>query len=161
MVLLTFLYTSCPDICPVVTGQIHYAYSLLGRDASNVAFLAVSVDPEHDSVEDAYSYSQKWDMLDKWSFLVGTREELQPVWRAYYIDPASDHEAGGHDHQDTPEHQDEAGGVAGPDQDAIEGYLISHSAPVYLIDREGRMRVLSTPPLDPDGIAHDIRLLLD
>ena len=40
-------------------------------------------------------------------------------------------------------------------------HLISHSAPVYLIDREGAMRVLFTLPFEAADLAHDITLLLE
>ena len=110
VVVLTFLYTNCPDTCPIVTSQLLDTHRLLGQDASRVSFLAVSVDPERDSVGDAHTYSQKWDMVDKWGFLVGTREELRPIWAAYYIDPVLDSEAGEHDHEDAEEYEVQTGG---------------------------------------------------
>ena len=42
VVVLTFLYTSCPDICPVTTAKIREADDLLGDDAEEVAIVAVS-----------------------------------------------------------------------------------------------------------------------
>ena len=71
VVALTFLYTYCPDICPAATSQLKRAHDMLGEDADQVSFVAVSVDPERDSIQQAYEFSEKWGMLDKWSFLVG------------------------------------------------------------------------------------------
>jgi cytochrome oxidase Cu insertion factor (SCO1/SenC/PrrC family) len=160
VVLLTFLYTSCTDICPIVTSQLREAQAMLGDAARDVAFVAVTVDPERDTVEAAYAYSEKWDMLRKWDFLVGAREQLSPIWKAYYLDPsAEDHS----DHDATPiaQSSSQGGALGALKQGTVAIYNVSHSAPVYLIDRKGDMRVVFTPPLEPQAIAHDAKLLLD
>ena len=160
VVMLTFLYTNCPDVCPIVTGQLRAAREALDAEASEVAVVAVSVDPERDTVEAAREYSDRWRMSDRWEYLVGTREDLAEVWAAFYVDPVTyDHEETGQ--QDRTTASPPAGGVDALRQDLRERYLVNHSAPVYLIDREGVMRVVFTPPLDPDAIAHDAKLLLD
>ena len=87
-VLLTFLYTSCPDVCPITAGQLRETLDLLGEEADRVRVAAISVDPERDTVEAAREFSDRWDMADAWDYLVGSREVLEPLWRAYYIDPA-------------------------------------------------------------------------
>ena len=43
---------------------------------------------------------------------------------------------------------------------AQDSYLVTHSAPVYVIDSDGIRRVLFTPPFNPEDLAHDVRLLL-
>ena len=161
LLVLTFLYTNCPDVCPLTTSQLRDTHAALGDDADDVRFAAVSVDPERDSVDAALEYSQRWDMADKWDFLVGEREQLSGVWKAYYLDPFVDHDEDKrrtHITQTGDDH-DRGASANAPRQDLGE-YLVSHSAPVYLIDREGRMRVVFTSPLEPEAIAHDIRLLL-
>ena len=45
-------------------------------------------------------------------------------------------------------------------KDIAEAYTIAHSAPVYLIDREGLLRGLHTLPFDPASLVKDIRALL-
>lgn len=161
VVLLTFLYTSCPDVCPIVTSQLREVHQMLGQDAGRVSFVAVSVDPERDTVEAARAYSEKWDMLDKWTYAVGSREELSPVWAAYYVDPTVDE-----GQEQTPEKEasptpTRQTGVAGLREDVLKEYQVAHSTPVYLIDQQGQTRVLFTPPLDTQALVHDIRLLLD
>lgn len=161
VVALTFLYTYCPDICPVVTDHIRDTHALLGEDAGDVAIVAVSVDPERDTQERALDYSQTWGMEDKWSFLVGAEEELAPIWASYFIDPAID-DRGAEPHTTTPTPSTPAPTGVDAFRDAIAtAFLVIHSAPVYLIDREGTMRVVFTLPFDPESLAHDIRLLLD
>ena len=152
VVLLTFLYTACPDVCPIVTETLRRTHQLLGEDAAKVQILAVSVDPGRDSAAEAYDYSQEREMQDKWRFLVGTEEELKPVWRSYWLDPVMANGGTGDGH---------AGSVAAETPMPAGEYLINHGAPVFLIDREGRRRVLFTNlSLEPRPLVHDVRLLL-
>ena len=138
LVVLTFLYTHCPDICPLTAARLRQIYEQLGSDAEDVSFLAVSVDPERDTTEAAYAFSERFEMLDRWSYLVGTREELEPAWKAYYIGVLPD-----------PNQHD----------------LVMHIAPIYLIDREGRRQVLHTSGGETDAIigeiVQDIQILLE
>lgn len=143
VVVLAFIYTNCTDVCPLTTQTLGMAYDALGDDVKNTAFMAVTVDPERDTVQQAYSYSEQKGMLRKWSFLTGSRQELEPVWRDYYVDAEKETS------QETS--------VPGP----TGGYLVSHSAPVYLIDRDGVLRIVTTtPPLVAQPLVHDIQLLL-
>ena len=161
VVALTFLYTNCPDICPIITENLHQTYSLLGDATDEVAFVAISVDPERDSVEQAYRYSQQKEMLSKWAYLVGSRKQLAPIWAAYYVAAEPDPVV-----QDGEVDQSTAspGEGVGGDTNAHDGddfYTVSHSAPVYLIDRRGNRRIIFTGlSLDPQPLVHDIRLLL-
>ena len=51
-VLVTFLYTNCPDICPLITSNLRVAQNLMGpAKASKVQIIAVSVDPRGDTAE--------------------------------------------------------------------------------------------------------------
>lgn len=154
VVLLTFLYTSCPDICPIVTETLRRTHQLLGSDAARIQMVAVSVDPEGDSVGRVHQYSEEREMQDKWRFLVGTEEELEPIWRSYWLDPVyTNGRGGGHDRGSVAE-EVHAPASAG-------GYLITHGAPVFLIDSQGRRRVLFTNlSLEPRLLVHDVRLLL-
>lgn len=164
VVVLTFLYTSCRDVCPIVTFKLKEVYEALGEDVGEVAFLAVTVDPERDTAERAREYSEAWGMADRWSFLVGSRSQLEPIWAAYYVDPTLDEEGdpaetelGRRARELTRE---TTGSVAWLEQAVTTRYAVLHSAPVYLVDRRGYLRVLFTPPLEPQDIVHDIRALL-
>ena len=86
-VVLTFLYTNCPDVCPITAGQLRETLDSLGRNAKDVRVAAVSLDPERDTVEAALEFSDRWEMTDGWDFLVGERRALEPLWKAYYLEP--------------------------------------------------------------------------
>ena len=154
VVVLTFLYTYCPDVCPIVTTQLRDVQTQLAADSSEVEFVAISVDPERDTVKTAREYLDRWEMKDEWQFLVGSQETLAPIWQSYFVDPYADDPKG---EAPTPEPR----GAVGTLSAAIaERYLVIHSAPVFLIDRNGRRRVVFTSPLDPSEIVQDIRVLL-
>jgi protein SCO1 len=94
VVVLTFLYTTCRDTCPLTATQIRGALDDLGRD---VPALAVSVDPVNDTPERARQFLFKRGLAqDRMRFLLGSRAQLQPIWKAYGIRPqgaAFDHSA--------------------------------------------------------------------
>ena len=160
VVLLTFLYTNCRFVCPLVTSQLRDTYRILDGDGTDVAFMAVSVDPERDTVETAYQYSEKWGMTANWDFLVGDREELSQVWEAYYLDPAKSSISPGDGVVAAEEHADQEDHDEGATEDVTDGYLVTHSTPMFLIDGDGIVRIVITPPFEPEDIANDIRVLL-
>jgi protein SCO1/2 len=85
VVVLTFLFTTCRDTCPLTATQIRGALDDLGRD---VPTLAVSVDPANDTAERARQFLFKRGLArDRMRFLLGTRAQLAPVWKAYGIQP--------------------------------------------------------------------------
>jgi len=65
-VALAFLYTRCPDVCPLTAGQFRAAQSALSDGVSKVEFVAVSVDPEGDTpaavreIPSLYALSAGW-----------------------------------------------------------------------------------------------------
>ena len=177
VVLLTFLYTNCPDICPLTTSNIREAYELLESDVEELAMIAVSVDPERDTVEETLAFSEHWQMTERWDFLTGQRAELERIWRAYYLDPSVNSSSDSHETSTAAPQRGRTGGVGALGQVSLgqptlskargelvepsKDYLVSHSSPVYLVDRAGLMRVVHTLPFDPNALAHDIRLLID
>jgi protein SCO1/2 len=94
VVVLTFLYTTCRDTCPLTATQIRGALDDLGRD---VPALAVSVDPVNDTPERARQFLFRRGLArNRMRFLLGSRAQLQPIWKAYGIRPqgeAFDHSA--------------------------------------------------------------------
>jgi protein SCO1/2 len=85
VVVLTFLYTTCRDTCPLTATQIRGALDDLERE---VPALAVSVDPANDTPERARRFLFERGLSDgRMRFLLGSRAQLRPVWRAYGIRP--------------------------------------------------------------------------
>ena len=161
VVLLTFLYTSCPDVCPVAANHLREARRALSEaGGGDTAIVVVSVDPERDSVEAALAYSERWGMVEGWAYLTGGEDALRAVWDAYYIDPYL--HGPGRDSAATGGGHSQATGQAsggGASALAAQSERIIHSAPIYLIDAEGVMRVAFTLPFETADLVNDARLL--
>jgi protein SCO1 len=85
VVVLTFMYSTCQDTCPVTAVTIRGALNDVGHD---VPTLAVSVDPAHDTPDSAERFLLEQGLsAGRMRFLLGTRAELEPIWKAYGIRP--------------------------------------------------------------------------
>jgi protein SCO1/2 len=129
VVILTFLYSTCQNACPIMAQQIRGALDDLHSD---VPTLAVSVDPRQDTPLNARNFLAKQSLLGRMHFLIGDFAALEPIWRAYGIQP----------------------------QGPGTGPAFDHSAYVILIDKQGRQRIgFPNDQLTPEGLVHDIRKL--
>ena len=157
IVVLTFLYTACPDVCPIVANHLRDISTLLGDDSSQVAIVIISVDPEGDTVESAFDYSERWQMTNRWTYLTGNEASLKDVWKAYYIDPYIH----GPGRAETPDTAAVSSKVARGGVDALveQTGRVIHSAPIYIIDGDGKMRSAFTLPLESDDVMNDVRLV--
>ncbi len=81
---LTFLYSTCEDSCPVVASQIRGALDDLGHD---VPVFAVSVDPPNDTRLSARRFINRQSLTSRMRFLLGSRQQLTPVWKEFAIKP--------------------------------------------------------------------------
>jgi protein SCO1 len=85
-VLVTFLYTTCEDTCPLQAQTARGALDQLGHD---VPAIAIAVDPPRDTPERARAFLSEQRALGRLDFVLGTRAELRPLWRGYRIRPQS------------------------------------------------------------------------
>jgi protein SCO1/2 len=85
VVILTFMYSSCRDTCPVQADQIRGALDDLGGAA--VPALAMSVDPAGDTPQRARAFLLRRRLTGRMRFLLGTAPQLAPLWRAYGVQP--------------------------------------------------------------------------
>ena len=83
----TFLYSTCDDTCPLQVQQIRGALDDLGRDVPVIAF---SVDPANDTESRARRFVLRQSMTGRMHFLIGSRRELQRVWKAFGVQPQED-----------------------------------------------------------------------
>ncbi len=131
-VALAFLYTRCPDVCPLTAGQFRAAQRSLGDDASKVEFVAVSVDPEGDTPAAVREFSDLHDLSDHWHYLIGPRAQLEAVWALYGV-----------------------GSFASSGVRAVE-----HNDAVYLIDGRGRERAILHSSDPTNWLLDDLRALI-
>jgi len=83
---VAFIYSTCRDTCPAQVQSIRGALDDLGHD---VPVIGVSVDPANDTPQLAKSFLLKQAMRGRMDFLLGTRAQLEPVWKAFGIRPQS------------------------------------------------------------------------
>jgi len=137
VVVLTFGYSSCPDVCPTVLAELAQVRERLGAAASRVQVVYVSVDPERDTPARLRGFTEQFDRT--FLGLTASMDQLAPVWKAYGVSVA----------------RRELPGSKPP------AYLVHHSASVFLIDGAGRLRVMAPFGTPSDDVLHDIRLLLE
>lgn len=82
-----FIYSHCKDVCPLEVQQIRGALDQLGHD---VPVIGVSVDPAGDTRGSARAFLIEQHMTGRMRFALGSRVQLEPVWRAFGIQPQAD-----------------------------------------------------------------------
>jgi protein SCO1/2 len=83
-VVVAFVYSTCRDTCPAQVQSIRAALDDLGHD---VPVIGVSVDPANDTPDRAKTFLLDQSMTGRMDFLLGSRAELQPIWKAFGIAP--------------------------------------------------------------------------
>ncbi len=132
-VLVTFLYTNCPDICPLITSNLRVAQNLMGPTvASNVQIIAVSVDPRGDTPKAVAAFLARHGMTGRMQYLIGSAHELASVWKAWGV---------------------------GSERDAQQPQFVNHTGLVYGITGSGKRLTVYAASFQPSEIAHDVPLL--
>ncbi len=136
VVLVFFGYTHCPDVCPTTLVDWRHAADSLGKAASKVRFVFVSVDPERDTPAVSQRYAARFNPA--FLGLTGSRSDIDAMLRNWKLAAFRD-------------------GIPG---DSSMTYTVSHPSQVFVVDREGQLRLMHRAGLTPVQIAADIRALL-
>lgn len=131
-VLVTFIYTHCPDVCPLIVSHLKTAQALLGPKAKKLQIVAVSTDPRGDTPKTVAAFLKAHGMTGHMQYLIGDRQELGHVWKDWDI-------------------------VAKPAKAGRD--LVEHSALVYGIAANGKITTLYPANFSPSQIVHDVPLL--
>jgi len=126
-VIVTFLYTHCPDVCPVIAGNLNRVLQMPVAQRAGLRVLAVSVDPRRDTHAAVAHFIHVHRLVPSFLYLTGTRAQLQPVWTSFHI-------------ASTP----------GPNG------TVSHSAFEILVDPKGRERLLYDSSVTTAEVVHDL-----
>jgi Uncharacterized protein SCO1/SenC/PrrC, involved in biogenesis of respiratory and photosynthetic systems len=134
VVLIYFGYTHCPDVCPTTLSDWAAAKRALGDRAGKVKFVFVSVDPQRDSPQLANAYAKQFD--SSFVGLTGSDAEIDALKASWHF-------------------------AAYPEGDTrTRSYSVAHPAHTYVVDRQGRLRVLYEPGVRGEELAKDLRKLL-
>lgn len=80
VVTINFMFTSCPDSCPMETAKLREVQKLLGEHlGKNVFMYSISVDPERDTPAALKAYMEKFNVGPGWQFLTGKQEDVQLI----------------------------------------------------------------------------------
>jgi len=131
-VVIFFGFTHCPDICPTTLVDVSNALKTLGGDAERVQVLFVTVDPERDTPEALGKYVTAFDPR-----FLGLRGDLPATQRA-----AKEFK------------------IYFEKRKSGDGYSVDHSGQSYVIDPQGRLRLLVRPDRIAEDLAVDLRTLL-
>jgi protein SCO1/2 len=82
-IMLQFIFTTCPTICPVMSSTFSAAQAKLGEDRGKVRMISISIDPEHDTPERLRDYARKFRAGQQWLFLTGSAEDVAAVQKAF------------------------------------------------------------------------------
>jgi len=132
-VLVTFLYTNCPDICPLITSNLRVAQNLMGpKVSSKVQVIAVSVDPRGDTPKAVSAFLARHEMTGRMQYLIGSPSELAAVWKAWGV---------------------------GSERDEQQPQFVNHTGLIYGITASGKRETVYAASFQPAEIAHDVPLL--
>jgi protein SCO1/2 len=127
--LVTFLYTHCPDVCPLIASNLRLVETKLGAQAKNVAVIAVSVDPRGDTPANVAEFLHAHDMTGRMQYLLGSAQQLGRTWKAWNV---------------------------GSQKDAGAPTLVAHSALVYGISASGKLTTIYPANFKPSDVVHDV-----
>lgn len=127
-----FGYTHCPDVCPTTLADLAQTLRLLGKDADRVQVLFVTLDPERDTQELLAQFVPAFHPA--FLGLYGDAQATASVAKNFMVD-----------YQKIP---------------TKKGYLLDHTTFIYLLDTQGKVRLLAGDREPSEWLAQDIRLLL-
>ncbi len=134
-VLVSYGYTFCPDVCPTTLAMLHRVMADLGAERDRVAVVFVSIDPERDTPDRTAEYVSAFgpDFIG----LSGAPDQIAAAAHVFNVS---------YSRQEAPS--------------SAAGYLMNHSAFVYLVDPEGRWRVTYPYGVEAAGILRDLEYLI-
>jgi cytochrome oxidase Cu insertion factor (SCO1/SenC/PrrC family) len=179
LVLMSFLFTHCGDVCPFSAIKMKRALDQMGVDAKDVVLVAIDTDPERDSTEVMAAYSRDLGLYDSWHFVSGDLKQMTKVYKNLGITVIKTDEE---EIMETSKNAQELG-ITLPQKDQKDsplfgltdeqvlsggevakkfsgGYQIAHSAPFWIIDRKGNLRVSLDVSATPAQIVENLKSYL-
>ena len=134
IVLLFFGYTSCPDVCPVTLATFKQVNDNLGEDAQKVRFVMITADPDRDTPDKVAEYAARFN--PEFIGLSGDMTALDSIWKELGVF------------------------VEKQESGSATGYLVSHTASVYVLNQSGSLFMTFPYGTTATEIADDIRQIL-
>ncbi|MGF1671250.1 MAG: SCO family protein [Balneolaceae bacterium] len=140
-IILGYVYTKCPDICPMITYNMRDVQRELS-DEKDVHFISISFDPSRDTPEILAQYAKNYRInVDNWTLLTGDRSTIDKLLNRLEIAVVK-----------TPTRFTDSG-------EAI--YFLDHTDRVSFVDNEGNIRRnYYGSELNSEEVVSDIKTLL-
>lgn len=131
-VVLTFFDSVCPHAdCSLMAQYLNWTAKDMGTPSADVSWVAISVDPWHDTPASAMAFLQTRQVTMPFHFLLGTYAELKPLWDAYHMQAILQADS-----------------------------VVIHSTGVYVLDAQGRERLYLDEGFDPSALSGYLRVML-
>lgn len=136
---ITFIYTNCPDVCPVITANMNNIQKQL-EDTSGINFIEISFDPQRDTPSVLKKYKDLYNLDDQFTMLTGQPAVIKKLLGKVNIVAEK-------------VFPDSAG------QDSST-YSIRHSNYIFLMDGQNRIRAkYPASVVPPENVIEDIQTL--
>ncbi|HIH81269.1 MAG TPA: SCO family protein [Candidatus Thalassarchaeaceae archaeon] len=153
VLIVSFVYSRCPDVCPIVSANLRWVAEQLPDDyGTNFSIIAITVDPWWDTSGVLAEYAMR-QAID-WPHLTGDVETMQPIWESFhvglqtYLNTSATEDNSTEDNQTTGRHH--------PD------YLVDHSTATIIIDKSHQQRVRwNDMDWEPTLFLEDLQYLMD
>ena len=136
---ISFIYTHCPDVCPIITANMRNIQSEL-QDTSNVEFIEITFDPQRDTPSVLKKYKETYRLNDQFQLLTADTSTINSLLDKMNI-------------------------LAQKTQiDSLKqnssNYFMRHSNTIYLMDKQGRIRAeYMASRVPPEHVVEDLQKL--
>ena len=128
-VLIGFVDSECSTVCPLTTLAMLQAKQMLGKAGDQVQLLGIDANPEAIATSDVMGYSRAHNMVNRWDFLTGSLPQLKATWKSFNI------------------------------YAKVVGDQIDHTPALYLIDPQGRERMVYLTPMAYSSITQSAQVV--
>jgi len=136
---ISFIYTHCPDVCPVITANMKNIQSQL-EDTTGIQFVEISFDPERDTPSVLANYKSNFKLNEQFTLLTGTQANVDSLLGKMNI-------------------LAEKSRIDSVQQDSNQ-YFMKHSNTIYVMDKQGRIKFeYMGSAVPPEYVAEDINKL--
>lgn len=84
-VIMTFIFTTCSAICPMISGLLSGVQAKLGDEMKKVHMVSISIDPEYDRPERLQEYAKKFNAKPQWQFYSGAVKDVEALQKAFQV----------------------------------------------------------------------------
>lgn len=142
IMVIGFIYTHCPDICPLTTHNMHLVQDQLKKEnVNNVEFVSLSFDPDRDTPSILKKYAEiRGINTNNWAFLTGGKNQINQILKEFTVNAFP--------------------GDTVASADSTVNYYMIHTDRISLVDQDGRLRKnYPGSQVKTDELINDIKYL--